>query len=974
MEKPYKPKYKNLEQYNSVMPYTLRQTQYGDSISLKKVLYELDEISLHELPIDYSDFANFVFFASAQDIFISGKNKILTFPYNKSLIKQIEWKKEESGYEKYLLSELWPKYVGHCNFENSQYIKVGIPTTPSTSSYSVEIYAYVPSALSGSLQYHNIVKIYDKADDTKTIMMIFNGATNKIGCNFGEGGGVVQIVYQDNPFTHFDEWVYLRGEWNKDVTPNQLILSVHSSSFSAFTGLNNTSFNAIQLGSYSSDTFSGSLRELRFWTKSLSETEREQNWRRNIYATGSLNTYYRFNEGIFGNDDVDKIILDYSGNDHDALYNNYATNSREGFYVSGSKNTTVQPYDSFIEEPSPLLYENHSLIQALMTTQMEAALNYDNTNDTQLIKQVPEYYIVKDQEEDINILTPFLNGLGVLLDLVKTKIDYVKYFYNQHQRYKRSPGFLITALLKLLGWDQQHIFTNFDILQYIFPYEQDYNQPSFYSIKHEILYRLFSELTQIYKTKGTVPGLHHLFNVFTMPSFAYELATAHYKKKDYNKSKEHILLPDLNKRLLFQSGSNVIHLLDDNTQLTGSFTIVNNYLPSASADASGIYELTGLYNSVTGSLSRVLLQQSGSNNTKGKVLFYLDNDTYMFSSSLLPIFDRTLGNWSIFAGKDGNDIRLDIYNPLWDGFLYQEHITGSITGSISIMSGNLLTAGKYVAYDAFSMYLSHNFLKTGTFWSEEKRQNLALHLSEFDILNPDTSGYFILYSEVADVGGNITVTDKTTGSNFVPNQDNTKVFLETTLYPAYDIDVYTLSNKINIYNTQQFLNRIKDKNSFISQAEFNLILGHTKNLTRVTDFTEFYTYIASKLYSYNYQQNFESWLARKFKGTDGNIRASTWYDYLNFDNYIDMLKYADINMTSMTKKIIPAKSSNNEAALVIENPWYIRNKLYEKYTRIDRAAGYANSISYGNTNTESMKGSATSIAENSEDKIKENIT
>jgi hypothetical protein len=141
----------------------------------------------------------------------------------------------------------------------------------------------------------------------------------------------------------------------------------------------------------------------------------------------NLSLYYKFNEGITGDISKDEVILDYSGRLTNAIYEGYHEHCRQ--YDSAMTN----------EKADPIIYIENQYVVDYQDLRLTDAENYDNSNNSCILNNVPSWLIEKD--EDSQALANFLHIIGSYFDVLFnqiegiTKNNHVIYSENKKNKY-----------------------------------------------------------------------------------------------------------------------------------------------------------------------------------------------------------------------------------------------------------------------------------------------------------------------------------------------------------------------------------------------------------------------------------------------------------------------------------------------------------------------------------------------------------
>ena len=143
---------------------------------------------------------------------------------------------------------------------------------------------------------------------------------------------------------------------------------------------------------------SASYDEFRFWKEARTDEQIGINWFTQVGAgtntdvsNTSLGFYFKFNEGITGDNNIDQVVLDYSGRVSNGLYNGYDSTTRE------TESAIVNSSAADREFKDPILYPTHPSVSTYKTTAMEKGEEWDYRNTTLLFQTLPSW--IQDEDE-----------------------------------------------------------------------------------------------------------------------------------------------------------------------------------------------------------------------------------------------------------------------------------------------------------------------------------------------------------------------------------------------------------------------------------------------------------------------------------------------------------------------------------------------------------------------------------------------
>lgn len=139
-------------------------------------------------------------------------------------------------------------------------------------------------------------------------------------------------------------------------------------------------------------TLSGCLDEFRFWHTLRTKEQRQQNEKKNVFATPSLKLYYKFNE--CSGSTSGQIVIDSSGN---ALHGVLST---AGYNLGVRNRTTgslpLSPLLFEKAELNPILFPDYVGISELQDAFLAEAEVYDQANPCLITKLFPPHFFLTD--------------------------------------------------------------------------------------------------------------------------------------------------------------------------------------------------------------------------------------------------------------------------------------------------------------------------------------------------------------------------------------------------------------------------------------------------------------------------------------------------------------------------------------------------------------------------------------------------
>lgn len=925
---------------------------FGDFIHQRdKIKRALENRDVNTLKVDYSNFANHVFFDSAVSKFDIAKKRILEkYPFSGSTTQKEEHAISGSGYENYLLKS-WPHYVGYAFFNGTnQYI-----TASDTNNY------LMPS--SGSL--YVSVNINPVITDQNIIIQSVSGSVSpklRYGYDFYISGAldpqVTFSIYSGSSvatvsgsyISHTGSFKTVAAFYDND---NNTLSLYFSNSLQDSTSV---SFNPIEykpttfvVGSGSQfdssvsnyDFYSGSIDEIRVLS-SASFRWHEKNYNASINSEDFVKLNYKLNESITGYTNVDTIIVDYSKNKIHGGYVNYTSESR----VSGSS--------IYKEKGEPILYSFHPDVVSFTSSLYNSASLYDQENNNYILRLIPEEILKQDEDE----LYTYLNlGIARFFDEIKLYIDQ---FDNikvvDYSGYNETPDVFLPFLKKYFGIKMAESFSNTDPLSFFYG-ENVLGSGSLDTpirdIRNQFWRRLLLNAPYLLKSKGKKEGVDAFLNVLGINKNFFPI-------KEYGQLGSKSINNDRLSRIrpvpMLSVGVGDTSLT---ASLTGSYTKVSNLitsnlgeftvecttqLPYVSASYSGSLLTEGsLWQFVDadqsdGSISLVWNVVDADSFT-GKFIL-TGSDGQFFSSSNLAVFDGEFAY--VAAGVNASSMPFIRVSTLETDTI---DISSTATGATAF--SGVFTGSDYdfvVGANSGSVY--HQYGAQGLigevrYWSRAlSGSEMDAHTYDFQsigISDPRESPYPLVAhwrldeNKAADADGVIsTIIDASqngkngVGYGFVAN---TNPYIKKELeyhYLSPSFDLSWNENKIRTFSKSRLsLDDIGNDDNYMS-LEFNLIDALNRDITKLfSDFDVMNEAIGRPVNKYREEyEDLEAYRKVYFEKLTHNI---------NFTTYFNLFKWFDNKISQAIKQLLPARARFVGGEQVVESHMLERPRYQYKY-------------------------------------------
>ena len=264
---------------------------------------------------------------------------------------------------------------------------------------------------------------------------------------------------------------------------------------------------------------SGSLDEFRFWKVRRNGAQIGKYWFDQI--RGGVNTdisntelgmYYKFNEGITGDSDIDSVVLDYGGRLCNGVWTGYTTTSRNTGSAILSSSAATKEYED------PIIQATHPRVSELKEGLMASGSFHDSRNSAIVRNLVPSW-ITKDMEiSDQSDLDKMCHILGTYFDKLYLQIGGIPTF--KHLNYTSASAEALPFAQHLpqsLGLYTPEIFVDSTILEkFKNRTDKEHFQNDLVETKNLIYSNLYNNLAGIYKAKGTEKAIRNTLRCFNL--------------------------------------------------------------------------------------------------------------------------------------------------------------------------------------------------------------------------------------------------------------------------------------------------------------------------------------------------------------------------------------------------------------------------------------------------------------------------
>lgn len=532
----------------SSSPRTLAQMTASGSADPVALQTQVDIVSQVRPRVDYSKFANFVYFNSALDYFnVSGERMLNEWPYDGMYSDQLAFTSQSDGYQRYL-QDVWPRWSGGAVFSTGTYVwtaDVGIVSgtarasllAPSGTSVTLEFHIYIPQFPSGTfyvLQDLSASSVnYGVSVSSGALSYSFGAASG--GFNITTGSWYMALVFNRSTNTasfYVQAPQQGTGYFNQFSPAPAMNLSA-TRDISSSGALSPVSTRLV-VGSGTSGSWSGiGLSELRVWNQAQTSQGLYANYNTRVFQQPGLQLYWRFAEGVSGT-----MVKDYSGH---KLSGSISGATPASFWTASfgtPANVIMSPQDTG-EYNLNLLDLS---VSGFVATAQASATAYDRNNENIITSMVPFMYLYLEDERNTSVLKNLLYLLARQFDEIKVKIDQIPHLLTpSYTGFNETPDALLSEVLRFWGWDTKANFLSEDAFRYFFGYDVLSlsasaagtgsgsppallnNQASYDNqrlditlddIKKKFWRRTLQELAYIYKKKGTREAVEALLRTY----------------------------------------------------------------------------------------------------------------------------------------------------------------------------------------------------------------------------------------------------------------------------------------------------------------------------------------------------------------------------------------------------------------------------------------------------------------------------
>ena len=266
-----------------------------------------------------------------------------------------------------------------------------------------------------------------------------------------------------------------------------------------------------------SGKLSGSMDEFRYWKQARTDKQVANTFfipigggTNDFDYNRNLGLYYKFNEGITGNDLIDNQVLDYSGRIANGVWYNYTSGSRQ------TTSAMVESGYALSEFKDPIIYSSHPAVISTLATLTATGSEQDNDGTSKFMSLLPGWLQEKDRDDYDNQVKKFTQILASYFDNLNAQLgEFNNIFDEKYPTTTEEPYSFSQKLLESRGFVVPDLFTDGDLINYLLQKDDDETfEQNISDVKNRIYHNIYNNLTHILKSKGTEKSFRNLLRCF----------------------------------------------------------------------------------------------------------------------------------------------------------------------------------------------------------------------------------------------------------------------------------------------------------------------------------------------------------------------------------------------------------------------------------------------------------------------------
>lgn len=923
-----------------------------DEEEVDKVEFEVSQsFQSVSLRVDYSNFANHVFFGAAYPSVYLATQRLLSpengFPWNGELKDKNEWRRINSGYDNWFFDN-YPKQQGFAFFNsasNQAWIEVRDPEQKIIPNTSSVLFEFALKAYETPIENQSIISYTDLAFNngfniglSASKEIYFTIKSGSLGTtisasysSFISSSNFISCLYD---FDTHSASIFFNGE------------GVHSSSVATLGAITQQNLK-FYIGSRLTNAgvveyFSGALDDVRVWHSKRSPTLIKRNFYRTINAnhSGGLKLYFKFNEPA----EATYNIPDYSGNN---LYGIFTGS----FSVSTNRiSGTLGSW--FKDGGDPIYFTNNSRVDAFLSEQQNSASYFDKENRNNIFNLVPSFFINEEGNEEMQM---FLLLVARHYDRLKLYIQHLSnVLFSNESEFNNAPDELLNVLAKNYGLDLGGVYESAGPLEYFFGEDVlvtgSLDTP-IKAIRNQLRRNLVNNLSYILKSKSTKEALEASLRSLGLDENIVSIS----EYSTLSGGIQTTFTPKtLERRVAFLTTSSFINL----TSSVYSSTNDRTYEVRVLFDTGSVSLTSSIFSILSSSqkaISQLYIERENLTSSYGVVkLFNTGSTSSLISSSLLPLFNN---NWVSFAvvrqpTVGGVDTTLRALAFDRDEMLFHFSGTQSAVGAESkplVASASLGTSGTL----RFKGYMQEFRA-----WSRALSENeVVYHARDFESLALDdfntNINSLISYLKLNDLTGSATGTGEL--HDYVSSLPGSKYvgFSSSALYnfpgkfinkleQSYSYDFAINNDKTRVRNSDELETNDTVKDIPYLSVDFSPAVSLSKQISLWFGDLAKFNNIVGQPYNKYRSEITELGVLRY------NYFSNKLNNKLNFESYFNLIKWFDANFSFFLSQLIPLDIISSLSNFVIEPHLLEYNKVEHifPYRKDERSTTIEGSSSY----------------------------
>ena len=257
---------------------------------------------------------------------------------------------------------------------------------------------------------------------------------------------------------------------------------------------------------------SASLDEFRYWKEFRKSDDIGRNWFSTVDGGSNqkgrkskLGVYFKFNEGITENNQIDKVVLDYSGRINNGTINGYSLGTRS------TSSAIMESSASVIEFGDPIIRTSNPILTGSRDSLLSGGIAHDFNNTSNLFFTMPTWIIEQDEttggqlKQLTQIISSYFDTLYAQISTL-SKVKDIGYTSGSNKPFPYGE-----RLLESLGFEAPELFANASVLaQVLQKDDKRVFESKLYDVKNEIYKNLYNNVVYLYKSKGTHKSFRNL--------------------------------------------------------------------------------------------------------------------------------------------------------------------------------------------------------------------------------------------------------------------------------------------------------------------------------------------------------------------------------------------------------------------------------------------------------------------------------